>query len=126
MKTSISNEEIKSKLSEDDLTTIQTHLADTETWLDTDRTKEELDGKVAEINGVVNPIMTKLYSQGGGDGKMPDMSGMPGMPDTSGMPGMPDMSGMPGMPDMSGMPGMPDMSGMPGMQPSEATIDELD
>ena len=60
---------------------------------------ETYKNKQKELEDIVNPLMQKLYSQGGAPsgGVMPDMGGM-GMPDMGGM-GMPDMSGM-GMPDM--------------------------
>ena len=62
-------------------------------WLE-DNDKAETDvykEKQKEFEAKVNPLMQKLYSQGG----VPGMSGMPGMPDMSGMSGM---SGMPGAP----------------------------
>merc|ERR1719223_1691272 len=42
---------------------------------------EEFQEKQKEVEGVCNPIITKLYASAGGQG-MPDMGGMPG-----GMPG---------------------------------------
>lgn len=54
--------------------------------------KEEFEDKQKTLEGICNPIMTKMYQAGaGGAGGMPDMSGMPG----GGMPGggMPDMGG---------------------------------
>jgi hypothetical protein len=72
-----------------------------------------------DIEGIIMPIMTKLYQENGGapmPGGMPDMSGgMPGMPGgmSGGMPGMPG-----GMPDMSG--------GMPGMHQENVTVEEVD
>ena len=40
------------------------------------------------VNGIINPVMMKVYSEGG-SGEMPDMSGSGGMPDmgNSGDPG---------------------------------------
>jgi len=69
-------------------------------WLD-ENSKVDIEtykNKQKELEAIVNPLMQKLYSQGGAPsgGVMPDMGGM-GMPDMGGM-GMPDMSGM-GMPE---------------------------
>ena len=53
-------------------------ITETDTWLLDEKTKEEYENKLSEINEIINPIMTKVY-QSGGD--MP--GGMPGgMPDT--------------------------------------------
>ena len=48
---------------------------------------------MTEVNAIINPVMMKVYSEGGGE--------MPGSVPTDGMP---DMSGMPGMTG-SGDPG---------------------
>jgi len=61
---------------------------------------ETYKNKQKELEAIVNPLMQKLYSQGGAP------SGGMGMPEMSSGMGMPDMGGM-GMPDMSGM-GMSD------------------
>ena len=80
--------ELGSKMDESDKNTIVSKAEEIISWLDShsDATKEEYDEKQKEIEGVSNPIMTKLYQSGATGG------GMPG--------GMPDMSG--GMPDMGG------------------------
>merc|ERR1719244_2404426 len=56
-------------------------------WLDANALaeKEEFDDKQKELEGVCNPIITKLYQGAGGAGGMPDMGGMGGMP--GGFPG---------------------------------------
>merc|ERR1712029_431568 len=54
-------------------------------WLDANQLAEveEFQDKQKEVEGVCNPIITKLYQRAGGmPGGMPDMGGMPG-----GMPG---------------------------------------
>merc|ERR1712085_188002 len=45
--------------------------------LSEEKLKEEFEAKQKELEGVVNPIMMKVYQAagGGGDGGMPDMSG---------------------------------------------------
>ena len=40
--------------------------------------KEDFETKQKELEGVVNPIMMKVYQAAGGGGGMPDMGGMPG------------------------------------------------
>jgi len=92
-KGSIDNDEIKGKLDEDELKTLNDLLSETELWLEDERTKEEYDNKMTEVNAIINPIMMKVYSEGGGE--------MPGSVPTDGMP---DMSAMPGMTG-SGDPG---------------------
>jgi L1 cell adhesion molecule like protein len=105
MKSTISDTNVK--LEDDDRATIKSVIEEKMTWLDDNVTAatDEFEEVLKEAQGIINPIMTKMYS----DKVMPE-SGMPesGMPE-SGMPG----SGMPG----SGMPG----SGMP--EPSAYTTD---
>ena len=99
----------KNALEEDDRTQLKEKVTEVMKWLDTAQNaeKEEIDSMKKELEEVAKPIMQKLYASAGGEGGMPDMSGMPG--------GMPDMSGMPG--------GMPDMSGMPDMKPGVEEVD---
>ena len=99
----------KNALEESDRTQLKEKIEEIMKWLETAQNaeKDEIDSMKKELEDVAKPIMSKLYSQGGGEGGMPDMSQMPG--------GMPDMSQMPG--------GMPDMSQMPDMKP---TVEEVD
>jgi L1 cell adhesion molecule like protein len=71
-KSTIDNEEIKGKLDESELTMINDLLSETELWLEDERTKEEYDNKLTEVNGKINPIMMKVYSEGGSSGEMPE------------------------------------------------------
>lgn len=89
IKSSMEDEKVKEKLSAEDLKTVTTKCTEIIAWLDANQTaeKEEFEHHQKELEGVCNPIMTKMYQAGGG---MP--GGMPGMP--GGMPGMP--GGMPG------------------------------
>jgi len=64
---SIENEEIKSKLDESEITMINDLLQETQLWLEDERTKEEYDNKLTEVNGKINPIMMKVYSEGGSE-----------------------------------------------------------
>jgi len=89
-KNELSKEEISSKLSEDDKTTFETLINETQEWLDSDedegRTKEDYDTKMSEVDTKIRDIAAKLYASGGdGTGNPADMSGMPGMYDTEGM-----------------------------------------
>ena len=70
-KSSIENEEIKSKLDESEIQTVTDIITETELWLDDNHSKEEYENKTTEINGSLNPIMMKIYSEGGSE--------MPGM-----------------------------------------------
>ena len=74
-KSSVQNEEIKSKLEESEIKQVTDTITETELWLEQeDRTKEEYDDKLTEVNGLINPVMMKVYSEGGGGdgGSMPE------------------------------------------------------
>jgi len=103
MKTTIEDDKVKDKISEDDRKTITDACDEAIKWLDANQLAEvdEFSAKQKEVEGVCNPIITKLYGAAGGEG-------MPG-----GMPG--------GMPDMGGMGGAP--GGQGGAGP---TIEEVD
>jgi len=113
MKSTLNDEKLKEKISEDEKQAISSKCDEAVKWLDSNQLAEveEFQDKQKEVEAVCNPIITKLYQQGGASG-----DGMPG-----GMPG-----GMPyGMP--GGMPnGMP--GGMPHGKASSAgpTIEEVD
>ena len=64
-KSTIENDNIKSKIEETDLKLVQDVLTETELWLDSDHTKDEYENKMTEVNGKINPIMMKVYSEGG-------------------------------------------------------------
>merc|ERR1711899_45758 len=81
LKSSLDNQEIKSKLSTEELSRAQTALDEALKWMDANQLaeKEEFEDKQKEVEAVCNPIITKLYqSAGGAPGGMPDMGGMPG------------------------------------------------
>jgi len=123
MKSTLDDEKLKDKIAADDKETITKKCDEIIKWLDANQLAEveEFQDKQKEVEGVCNPIVTKLYQQNGAPNGMP--GGMPGMP--GGMPGMP--GGMPGMPGgMSGMPGgMPDAAGA-GSGAAGPTIEEVD
>ena len=71
-KSTIENEQIKSKIEETDLKLVEDVLTETELWLEEEHSKEEYDNKMTEVNSKINPIMMKVYSEGaGGAGGMP-------------------------------------------------------
>ena len=69
-RSSIENEEIKSKLDASDIKMVSDVLKETELWLDDEWTKDEYDEKLTEVNGLINPVMMKIYSEGS-SGEMP-------------------------------------------------------
>merc|ERR1712159_289667 len=84
------------KFSEEEKTKLLDMVKEHQAYLDDhqDASAEEYEAKTKELEGVFQPIMTKIYqSMGGQEGGMPGgMGGMPG-----GMGGMPGgMGGMPG------------------------------
>jgi len=105
MKTTIEDEKVKDKISDDDKKIISDKCDEAIKWLDANQLGEveEFNDKQKEVEAVCNPIITKLYQGAGG---MP--GGMPG-----GIPG-----GMPG-----GMPGDAAGGASSGAGP---TIEEVD
>merc|ERR1712033_31092 len=84
MKSTVEDEKMADKISEDDKKKITDKCDDAIKWLDANQLAEveEFQEKQKEVEAVCNPIITKLYQSAGGAG-MPDMGGMPG----GGMPG---------------------------------------
>merc|ERR1712012_1052140 len=84
MKTTIEDEKMADKISEDDKKKITDKCDDAIKWLDANQLAEveEFQEKQKEVEAVCSPIITKLYQSAGGAG-VPDMGGMPG----GGMPG---------------------------------------
>ncbi|KAF9489101.1 heat shock protein 70 [Pleurotus eryngii] len=63
------------KLSDDDKKTILTTVKDITDWIDENGSSasvEDLEEKLAEVQAIVNPITTKIYSQGGAPGGAAD------------------------------------------------------
>merc|ERR1712172_106709 len=67
------------KLEGDDKDKIEKAVQETLDWLDKNQLaeKDEFEAKQKELEGVVNPIMMKVYQAAGGAGGMPE-GGMPG------------------------------------------------
>merc|ERR1712139_238412 len=83
MKTTIEDEKVKDKISEDDRKSINDKCDEAIKWLDANQLAEveEFNDKQKEVEAVRNPIITKLYgAAGGAPGGMPDMGGMGGAP----------------------------------------------
>merc|ERR1712180_453146 len=81
MKSTLDDEKLKDKISEDERKSIISKCDDALSWLDSNQLaeKDEFADKQKEVEAVCNPIIAKLYQ--GGEGGMP--GGMPG----GGMPG---------------------------------------
>merc|ERR1712130_323661 len=80
MKTTIEDEKVRDKISGDDAKAINSKCDETIQWLDANQLAEvdEYTAKQKEVEGVCNPIITKLYGAGGGAPGGPDMGGMGG------------------------------------------------
>jgi len=55
-RSTIENDNIKSKIEESDLKLVEDVLTETELWLDMDHTKDEYENKMTEVNSKINPI----------------------------------------------------------------------
>merc|ERR1719503_210008 len=74
MKSTMADEKLAGKMSEDDKETVNSKIAETISWLEGNQMaeKEEFEAKQKELEGIVNPILQNLS---GGAGGMPDMGG---------------------------------------------------
>merc|ERR1712184_124154 len=106
MKTTLDDDKVKDKISEDDRKAITDKCDEAIKWLDANQLAEveEFNEKQKEVEAICNPIITKLYGAAGG---------APG-----GMPG--------GMPDMGGMGGAPGAGAAGGAGGAGPTIEEVD
>eukprot|EP01000_Liburna_glaciale_P007174 NODE_968_length_726_cov_13245.729690_g660_i0.p1 GENE.NODE_968_length_726_cov_13245.729690_g660_i0~~NODE_968_length_726_cov_13245.729690_g660_i0.p1 ORF type:complete len:170 (-),score=72.73 NODE_968_length_726_cov_13245.729690_g660_i0:189-698(-) len=88
MKNTVNDEKVADKLDADDKQKILDAVDEATKWLDSNQegTKEEYESRQKDLEAVCTPIISKMYSAGGG---MPGgMGGAGGMPDMGGMPGM--------------------------------------
>jgi L1 cell adhesion molecule like protein len=91
MKSTVEDEKLKDKITEGDKKTILDKCNDIIKWLDSNQLadKDEYEHKQKELEGVCNPIITKLYQAGGG--MPPGAGGFPpgagGAPPTGGQAG---------------------------------------
>merc|ERR1712012_458345 len=79
MKSTLEDDKLKDKIAENDRKTILDKCNETITWLDNNQTAEtdEFQHKQKEVEGICNPIISKLYQQSGGmpNGGMPNGAG---------------------------------------------------
>jgi len=88
MKSTIDDEKLKEKISDSDKEAINSKCDEIIKWLDANQLAEvdEFQDKQKEVEGICNPIITKLYQDAGGaPGGMP--GGMPGAPGGGAAPG---------------------------------------
>merc|ERR1712086_131169 len=79
MRNTLQEEKLKDKFEGDDKDKIEKAVQEALDWLDKNQLaeKQEFEDKQKELEGVVNPIMMKVYQAAGGSGEMPE-GGMPG------------------------------------------------
>jgi L1 cell adhesion molecule like protein len=79
LRNTINDSNLKDKFAAGDKETLETAVNETISWLDASQeaAKEEYESKQKELEGVANPIMTKLYGAGGAP---PGAGGFPGGP----------------------------------------------
>merc|ERR1711918_275157 len=81
MRNTLQEEKLKDKFEGGDKENIEKAVQETLDWLDKNQLaeKEEFEAKQKELEGIVNPIMMKVYQAAGGggmpEGGMPDMGG---------------------------------------------------
>ena len=63
-------EKLAKKLDEEDKKTIKDAIKDSQEWLDknAEASKEDFESQLKEIEGICNPIVSKAYKAGGGEG----------------------------------------------------------
>ena len=78
MKNTMNDDNVGGKIDADDKAKITAAVEETISWLDSNQTAEvdEFEDKLKELEGICNPIISKMY-QGAG-GAAPDMGGMGG------------------------------------------------
>jgi len=78
LRSSLDDEKFKDKIEAADKDAMETAIKEALDWLDKNQLAEadEFEAKQKEVEGVANPIMTKLYQAAGAAGGMP--GGMPG------------------------------------------------
>merc|ERR1712117_713103 len=89
MRNTLNEEKLKEKFEGGDKEKIEKAVQDTLDWLDKNQLaeKDEFEAKQKELEGVVNPIMMKVYQAAGGPaGGMPPGGGDGGMPGGGGGP----------------------------------------
>merc|ERR1712117_585935 len=79
MRNTLNEEKLQEKFEAADKAAIEKAVQDTLDWLDKNQLaeKDEFEAKQKELEGIVNPIMMKVYQAAGGGAGMPE-GGMPG------------------------------------------------
>merc|ERR1739843_63939 len=79
MRNTLQEEKLQDKFEGDDKDKIEKAVQEALDWLDKNQLaeKQEFEDKQKELEGIVNPIMMKVYQAAGGSGEMPE-GGMPG------------------------------------------------
>merc|ERR1712174_181500 len=79
MRNTLSDDKLKDKFEAGDKEKIEKAVQDALDWLDKNQMaeKDEFEAQQKELEGIVNPIMMKVYQAAGGGGGMPE-GGMPG------------------------------------------------
>jgi len=110
LRNTLQDPKMKDKITDSDKKALEKAVQETVKWMDSNEAaeKEEYDHKLEELQGVANPIMTKLYQGAGGPG---------------GPGGMPDFGGMGGG---GGMGGDADEDDAPKKSSKGPTVEELD
>merc|ERR1712003_408925 len=80
MRNTLSEEKLQDKFEGDDKSKIEKAVQETLDWLDKNQLaeKDEFEAKQKELEGIVNPIMMKVYQAAGGGGDGMPAGGMPG------------------------------------------------
>merc|ERR1711904_463562 len=78
MRNTLAEEKLQDKFEAGDKDKIEKAIQEALDWLDKNQLaeKDEFEGKQKELEGIVNPVMMKVYQAAGG-GEMPE-GGMPG------------------------------------------------
>jgi L1 cell adhesion molecule like protein len=78
MRNTLNDDKVKDKIDASEKETVEKAISDCISWLDSNQTaeKEEFEHRQKELEGICNPVVTKLYQGGGApEGGMPDMGG---------------------------------------------------
>ncbi|KAL0286163.1 UNVERIFIED_CONTAM: Heat shock protein [Sesamum calycinum] len=80
MRNTVRDEKFAAKLDPSDKEKIEKAVEETIEWLDRNQLAEvdELEDKLKELEGICNPIISKMYQSGGGSDGVPMDDGMPG------------------------------------------------
>ncbi|KAL0345904.1 UNVERIFIED_CONTAM: Heat shock protein [Sesamum radiatum] len=80
MRNTVRDEKFAAKLDPSDKEKIEKAVEETIEWLDRNQLAEvdELEDKLKELEGICNPIISKMYQSGGGSDGVPMGDGMPG------------------------------------------------